>query len=134
MASASGGLPLDNRYSILENAKDFPDLNKRRKYANLTDLIHGKYLIIENANTNPEQQISKLSVFGIQKALDTIVSNLEKVQRLRNGTLLVLTKNKHQTDTLLKTTKLSSLAEIKVSEHSSLNSSQGTIYCHDIIR
>lgn len=56
MATALGRLSIENRYSILENAQDFPDL-KKRKHAITTDTIHGKYLIIENANTKPEENI-----------------------------------------------------------------------------
>lgn len=134
MASASGGRVLThNIYSILDNAADFPPIDRKRKslcFENVPTTV-GKYITIEHAD--PSKSLNTYSVFEIRKALDSICLNFASIQRLRNGTMLIQTKNKNQTDSLMKAKTFGGLAEVIIKEHPTLNQSIGTIYCPDIM-
>ena len=83
-----------------------------------------KFLIIESKNK--EKPITSLSPFVIEKQIEAMISTPKNVKKLKNGTLLIETTRKMQTDILLKSNKFFNLP-VEVSPHKSLNSSKGII-------
>ena len=83
-----------------------------------------KFLIIESKNK--EKPITSLSPFVIEKQIEAMIGTPKNVKKLKNGTLLIETTRKMQTDILLKSTKFFNLP-VEVSPHKSLNSSKGII-------
>lgn len=83
-----------------------------------------KFLIIESKNK--EKPITSLSPFVIEKQIQAMIGTPKNVKKLKNGTLLIETTRKMQTDMLLKCTKFFNLP-VEVTLHNSLNSSKGII-------
>ena len=81
-----------------------------------------KFLIIESKNK--EKPITSLSPFVIEKQIESTIGTPKSVKKLRNGTLLVETVRKAQTDNLMKMNKFFNLP-VEVTEHKTLNSSKG---------
>ena len=63
-----------------------------------------KFIIIES--TNKETQVTSLSPFVIEKQIESMIGTPKSVKKLKNGTLLVETTRKMQTDILLKSKKV----------------------------
>ena len=83
-----------------------------------------KFIIIES--TNKETQVTSLSPFVIEKQIESMIGTPKSVKKLKNGTLLVETTRKMQTDILLKSKKFFNLP-VEVKPHKTLNSSKGII-------
>ena len=83
-----------------------------------------KFIIIES--TNKETQNTSLSPFVIEKQIESMIGTPKSVKKLKNGTLLVETTRKMQTDILLKSKKFFNLP-VEVKPHKTLNSSKGII-------
>ena len=79
-----------------------------------------RYLIIESKNK--EKPVTSLSPLVIEKQIESMIGTAKSVKKLKNGTLLVETTRKTQTENL-KNRPLSSV----FTEHKSLNSSKGII-------
>lgn len=91
-----------------------------------------KYLIMERINS--ENTLEKISPFLIQKVIDgTINGKLEMCKKIRNGKVLIKTKNINQAIKLLKLKSLSPDIQVKIEEHEKLNISKGVIYSTDLI-
>ena len=73
-----------------------------------------------------EKQIASLSPFIIEKQIESIIGTPKNVKKLKNGTLLVETNRKSQSENLLKITKFFNL-NVTVMEHKTLNSCKGII-------
>ena len=82
-----------------------------------------KFLVISNKEDKP---ITSLSPFIIEKQIESIIGTPKNVKKLKNGTLLVETNRKSQTDNLLKITKFFNI-NVSVTEHKTLNSCKGII-------
>lgn len=67
------------------------------------------------------------------KALEGYTSNLKNISKLRNGTLLVETRDAKQAAILYKADTLGS-TKIHVKDHPTLNTTRGTIYSYDLLR
>ena len=83
-----------------------------------------KFLIVES--TNKEKQITSLSPFVIEKQIESMIGTPKTVKKLKNGTLLIETTRKTQTEILLKCNKSFNLP-VEVTPHKSFNSSKGII-------
>ena len=83
-----------------------------------------RYLIIESKNK--EKPITSLSPFVIEKQIESMIGTAKSVKKLKNGTLLVETTRKTQTENLKKQTSFFGVP-VEVTEHKSLNSSKGII-------
>ena len=83
-----------------------------------------KYLIIESLNK--EKPITSLSPFVIEKQIEAVIGTAKSVKKLKNGTLLVETTRKTQTENLKKLDSFFGVP-VKVTEHKSLNTSKGII-------
>ena len=82
-----------------------------------------KYLVISSKADKP---ITSLSPFIIEKQIESLIGTPKNVKKLKNGTLLVETNRKSQTDNLLKLTKFFNI-NFTVTEHKTLNSCKGII-------
>ena len=67
-----------------------------------------------------------MSPFVIEKQIESLISTPKTVKKLRNGTLLVETTRKTQTEMLLKTIKFFNLS-VEVSPQKSFNTSKSII-------
>ena len=82
-----------------------------------------KFLVISSKEDKP---ITSLSPFIIEKQIESIIGTPKNVKKIKNGTLLVETNRKSQTDNLLKLTKFFNI-NVTVTEHKTLNSCKGII-------
>ena len=78
-----------------------------------------------------EGALNSLSPFAIQKALKGLADDLKSVKRIRSGRLLVECNKQHHSNCLLKSKVMCNIP-IKVSAHTSLNSSKGVIRSRDL--
>ena len=83
-----------------------------------------KFLIIESKNK--EKPITSLSPFVIEKQIEAQIGTAKSVKKLKNGTLLVETTRKTQTENLKKLDLFFGVP-VAVTEHKSLNTSKGII-------
>ena len=82
-----------------------------------------KFLVIQSKE---EKQITSLSPFISEKQIESLIGTPKNVKILKNGTLLVETNRKSQSENLLKITKFFNL-NVTVTEHKTLNSCKGII-------
>ena len=87
-----------------------------------------RFLIIEAVS---EGALTSLSPFAIHKTLQGLAGELKSVKRIKNGRLLVECSKEHHSKCLLKS-KIMCNIPIKVSAHTSLNSSKGVIRSRDL--
>ena len=76
-------------------------------------------------SSKEDKPITSLSPFIIEKQIESIIGTPKNVNKI-NGTLLVETNRKSQTDNLLKLTKFFNI-NVTVTEHKTLNSCKGII-------
>ena len=83
-----------------------------------------KFIVIES--TNKEKPITSHSPFVIEKQIEATIGTPKSVKKLKNGTLLVETTRKTQTENLMKLKQFFNLPS-EVTIHKTLNSSKGII-------
>lgn len=153
MASAFGGPGFDpgekgSRYRLLYNEKfqinnpnDFPSLKHKKvnKHDHGIDRRTGfaVYEFAEFYIMKREDQgvdLSNISPFYIEAAINNQAGNGAVVKRLKDGTLLIRAKSEAQAQRLMAIKKLGNNDyNVSVKEHGSLNETQGIIYCRDSI-
>ena len=135
MATSKRGVPVYNPFDPLDFQYDLSDRSSKKSRSNFTfknqEPNAGKYVLISHAT--PEQDLSKASVFLIQKGLELISKGFLKANRLRNGTILLLTKDNKQTAKFLDAKTLGDQIPIAVTLHPYLNYSKGVIFSHDLL-
>lgn len=90
-----------------------------------------KYLVMTRKNSS--DSLSKVSPFLIKKVIDSVCGGeVTTCNKLRNGTIIIQTKNIIQASKLIKLASLSPDIQVEVSEHNSLNYSKGVIYSNDL--
>ncbi|XP_055591442.1 uncharacterized protein LOC129743433 [Uranotaenia lowii] len=89
-----------------------------------------RFLIL--TRTDEGETMDKINPFFIKRAIDAISAGI-KIERYKNGTLLLKTVNRHQAEKMIKQTKLTDEINIAVTDHPSMNKSKGTIFCPDLI-
>lgn len=89
----------------------------------------GRYVVIKSEQCDA---IKKLSPFVIQKSVESISTLTDKTSRMKDGSLLILTKSKQVAVKFLALKTFAGL-NVTVSEHSSLNYVKGIIFCNDIV-
>lgn len=82
-----------------------------------------RFLVIESKEDKP---ITSLSPFVIEKQIESLIGTPKNVKKLKNGTLLIETNRKTQTENLLKTEKFFNM-KVTVTEHKTLNTCKGII-------
>lgn len=129
--SATPSISTSNPYEPLNFNYDLepPSKNKRPR-SEFTTHNTGKFLIVSHAD--PEQNLNKVNPFVVMKALESYTTELKDINKLRNGTLLIETRNERQTNILLNATTLEQ-TPIKVKEHPTLNTVRGTVYSYDLL-
>ena len=88
-----------------------------------------RFLLIES--TNPDQPLSKLSPFVIEKVLVSIAGSPKSVKKLVSGALLVEVEKPKYAENLLKLNQFFQIPA-KCSPHISLSTSRGIIRCPDL--
>ncbi|XP_041369839.1 uncharacterized protein LOC121383807 [Gigantopelta aegis] len=86
-----------------------------------------RFLVISSTD---DGALNKLSPFAIQKAIVGLAGEPKSVKKIKNGLLVECSTDKHST-CLLKSTVFCNVP-IKVTPHTSLNSSKGVIRCRDL--
>ena len=89
-----------------------------------------KFLIMERTDGN--QTMEKVSPFLLKEVISKVGGDIQKCLKIRNGTVLIETKNLRQAENIIKLTKLDSNINIKVSEHPTLNNVKGVVFCPDL--
>ena len=106
----------------------------REQDDNISDHGHGnssfpRFLLIECVV--PEEPLSKLSPFVIQKVLVSVSGSPKSVKKLNSGALLVEVEKPRHAENLLKINRFH-LTPAKCTPHGSLNKSRGIIRCPDL--
>lgn len=111
--------------------RTFPSLRwDKTKSLNLTQ-AGPIFLLMKRTNSN--DSLTNVSPFLIKKAIDnTCNGEVEECKKLRNGDILIKTKNYVQANKLATLTALSDLITVEVTEFKNLNQSKGVIYTNDL--
>lgn len=130
-------------YSLLADLEGYPELDGKRKKRNeiqtnsffnrnttILDSTKGPKFILIKRNGNPGQTMDKISPFTIKKTIDQFAGSPKSIRRLQDGSLLVETTTHAQAEKMYKMEKMNDI-QITVSEHPTLNTSKGTVYCRD---
>ena len=88
-----------------------------------------RFIIIES--NNPEQPLSKLSPFVIEKVLVSVAGSPKSIKKLNSGALLVEVEKAKHAENLVKMTRFLAI-QCKCYPHTSLNTSRGIIRCPDL--
>ena len=123
----------DDWYSL-----DNPNPRKRRFLENSVDLTSKlsktseahfpKFIVLTSKNS--EKPLTKISPFALQKTIQGCAGSVEKVSKMRSGSVLIECSRKQQADNLLSLKDITGIA-ITSEPHRSLNSSQGIIRDRD---
>ncbi|XP_037808781.1 uncharacterized protein LOC119601716 [Lucilia sericata] len=97
----------------------------------MNDLSLGpKYLVMTRVQS--DDTLTNVSPFLIKKVIDCVCGEVETCKKLQAGTILIKTKNSVQANKLIKLISLSPTIKIEISEHKTLNTTKGVIYCNDL--
>ncbi|XP_053945746.1 uncharacterized protein LOC128855121 [Anastrepha ludens] len=114
-----------NRFSLLSQFDDytsdysFPPLTYKQ-----TSLNQPKYITIKS----PNNELQKLSPFVIKKSLDAISTQIENIKQLKDGSLLILTRNSKVAEKFLKLKTIANLCPVTTKYQDNLNTIKGIIY------
>ena len=98
---------------------DTEDLNKPD-----WNLVWPRFIVLESLN--PDEPLTKLSPFLVEKAIQGRFGSVKKVSKMKSGALLVEASRPTQAKMILDTTILIN-TEVKATAHRSLNTSKGVI-------
>lgn len=131
MTSVSTNIINDfNNFPVLENKRSFA-LNQDSFFSNSeSNKNKGSYFVIKSSPNDKE--FMNLNPFWIQKGFDGITTDIERISKQRDGSLLVLSKSERGSLALKKAVRFSNLFDISVEEHPFLNNTKGLIYCYDL--
>ena len=90
-----------------------------------------RFLLIES--TVPDQPLSKLSPFVIQKVLMSVAGSPKSVKKLSSGSLLIEVERPKHAENLMKIKQFFQIPA-KCSPHGNLNTTRGIIRCPDLCR
>lgn len=126
----------NNRFHILGDFIDNP--SKKQKHNEYPDLPtpnntknNPKYVIISSNDNN--KRLSDLSPFAIKKCIEGISTEINSISQLRDGNLLVLTRNTRVAEKFLRSKSFANLCQITCKLHTTLNSVKGVIYAPCLI-
>lgn len=89
-----------------------------------------KFLIMTRADE--KKDMSAVSPFLLKKVIQTVGGDVIKCIKLRNGTVLIQTKDTKQAEKIIKIINLNDNISVSVEEHNSLNEAKGIIYCPEL--
>lgn len=90
----------------------------------------GKFLIIQRIDKNAT--MATVSPFVLSNSIIKAIGETRELRKLRNGSVLVRTKNQKQAKLLMKMNELTKGINIKVIENVKLNQSKGVVSCFDL--
>ena len=102
-----------------DHDSDTEDLNKPD-----WNLVWPRFIVLESLN--PDEPLTKLSPFLVEKAIQGRFGSVKKVSKMKSGALLVEASRPTQAKMILDTTFLIN-TEVKATAHRSLNTSKGVI-------
>lgn len=105
-------------------ATDSPLETKRPRSLNHNQVQRNRYLVM--LRTDDSQSFRTINPFQIQKGLDAIAGPVQSCTRMRSGGLLIETRNRTQSDMLLKATRML-MYPVRVELHRTLNNSRGVV-------
>lgn len=123
-----------NRFSILDSIGQFPEMRttKRQRQENsATPQYYEVYLLMKSLE--PEKVLSRISIFGVQKGLEGITTQITRVSPQKSGELLILAKTKAAATKLINAKNLGGICKVECKEHPFLNLSKAKIYCPALI-
>jgi hypothetical protein len=104
--------------------------NRKIKLENLAE--GEKFLIMSREDKS--ETMEKVSPWILKMAINsTAGSEVNMVKKLRNGTVLIHTKNRKQAEKLVTIIQLDSSTRVKITEHEKLNQKKGVIKCLDLM-
>lgn len=137
-----------NAFSSLSNASEFPLPSKiskqqRKRQATTQHLcsaqdhrnqqqtqpIGPRFLTLSRNEENSSVTMEMVSPFLIQKIIEINAGKNVEIKKLRNGTYLLKTNTFAQATNLCKIKKFSDTINVKIEEHSRLNTSKGVVFC-----
>lgn len=140
-------VPLGNQFSLLASLDEAERRNspksKRKKiglgeaFPSLVDASRGthynpKFITIQS--TDPNKPLSSFSVFAKKKAIDGISKEVENINILRDGSLLVLTKNQKIAEKFINVKNFGGLCPVTIKYQNNLNNCKGTIRDSNLIQ
>lgn len=106
-------------------------LTKEKTQELVKNKSDSRYMVMVRIGS--EETLEKISPFLIKKIVDkTCKGEVEQCKKLRNGTILIKTKNKKQSDQLKALTYIAPNVSVEVSEHNTLNSTKGVFYTNSL--
>ena len=125
----------DNRFALLE-ANESPQSKRKKKDVNKTFSIfpglphvqkpNPKYIILSSADD--KKPLSQYSCFSVHKSIHVISKEILSISEMRDGSLLLLLKNKLVAEKFLNSKELVGICKIKTKYHDSLNCTKGTVF------
>jgi hypothetical protein len=106
------------------------ELDKSRVLLDKND-DSGKYLVVNRID--PGKTMETVSAFFIKRIIDCLVGEVERANKLQDGTLLVKTKTYQQAEKLIQLIKMDANIHVRVEEHKSLNTVIGVVFCPEFI-
>lgn len=91
-----------------------------------------RYVVV--SATDPNKPLAEYSCFAIQKALDLITKEIMSISPLRDGSLLLLVKDKNIANKFLNSKELAGVCKINCKLHEHLNFTKGTIFAPYLIK
>ncbi|XP_065360459.1 asparagine-rich protein-like [Calliphora vicina] len=97
------------------------------------ETISGTSKEMNNTIEKNVENLTNVSPFLIKKVIDCACgSEVEMCKKIRDGNILIKTKNNLQAAKLITLTSLSPSIQVEVREHTTLNFSKGVIYSNDL--
>ena len=126
-----------NRYSALSEVvlseprhkkpkQSYQPLNPYPGLPKINNQKNPRFIVI--ASADEDKPLSSVSIFGLKKAIDAISTEYEQISLLRDGKILILTKNQAVADRFIATKILAKLWPVTITPHKQLNSSKGIVY------
>ena len=130
---------MDNHTPIMDSFTPHNVSSRKRSRANESDdhdsdtedlnkpdwnLVWPRFIVLESLN--PDESLTKLSPFLVEKAIQGRFGSVKKVSKMKSGALLVEASRPTQAKMILDTTILIN-TEVKATAHRSLNTSKGVI-------
>lgn len=123
----------DNQFAALADTSPQRKRKKREKgtpleYPSLpeTQAPNPRYVVI--TTTDPNKTLDEYSCFAIQRGLDLISKDILSISPLRDGSLLLLVKDKNIAKKFTETKELVGVCKVNCKLHEHLNFTKGTIY------
>lgn len=104
---------------------EYPELPKK------TNSKNPRFVLI--SSNNSEKPLTSISVFVLKKTIDSISTEYEKISQLKDGSILILTKNQQIADKFINSNALNKLCPVTIKLHPNLNLTKGVAYAPFLI-